>query len=112
MWKKLVLIILVLALISGFTVPTAEAGVKKKLKYLAALGLLPPPPIPAPVGVYYPPVEPYCPIPREYAPGHWETNGDLVPVPWVRVWNPSYYDQWGRWVPGHYEYRQYYGDRP
>ena len=114
MWKKLTLIILVLALISGFTVPTAEAGVKKKLKYLAALGFLSPPPIPAPVGVYSPPIEPYCPPPREYAPGHWETTREWAPGTWERVWIPGYYDHWGRWVPGHYEDRQtsgYYGDR-
>jgi hypothetical protein len=115
MWKKLTLIILVLALISGFIFPIAEAGVKKKLKYLAVLGLLPPPPIPAPVGVYSPPIMPYCPPPQEYiTPGHWETIREWVPGTWERVWIPGYYDHWKRWVPGHYEDRQtpgYYSDR-
>jgi hypothetical protein len=98
MWKKLALIILILAFISGFTVPSAEAGVKHRLKYLVALGLLPPPPVFAPIGVY--------PQPREYGSGHWEMTREWVPGAWERVWIPDHYDQWGRWVAGHYENRQ------
>jgi len=114
MWKKLALMVMVLALISGFTVPSAEAGFKKKLKYLAALGLLPPPPIPIPAGVYSPPAEPYFSPPREYVPGHWEMTREWVPGAWERVWISGHYDHWGRWVAGHYENRQtpgYYADR-
>jgi len=102
MWKKLVLMILVLSLISVFTIPSAEAGSKRLWKALALGGLLaalPPPPVfvsPAP--------EPYYSPPRhEYVPGHWEITREWVPGTWERVWIPGHYDRWGRWIPGHYE---------
>jgi hypothetical protein len=114
MWKKMALTVLVLALISVFIISPAEAGVRNRLKYLTVLGLLPPPPIPVPVGVYSPPVEPNGSAPQEYAPGHWEMIREWVPGTWERVWVPGYHNRWGRWVPGHYENRQtpgYYADR-
>lgn len=105
MWKKLALMILILALISVFTVPTAEAGSKSLLKALALGGLLavfPPPPVfvsPAPQS-YYPPPRP------EYVPGHWETTREWIPATWERIWVPTYRDRWGNWIAGHYEDRQ------
>jgi hypothetical protein len=102
MWKKLTLMILVLTLISVFTIPSVEAGSKSLLKALAFGGLLaalPPPPVfvsPAPARHYYPPRQ-------EYVPGHWEMTREWVPGTWERVWIPGQYDRWGRWVPGHYE---------
>jgi len=116
MWKKLALMILVLTLISVFTIPSAEAGSKhhRVLKALFLGGLfaaLPPPP---PV-VISPAPEPYYSPPRhEYVPGHWEMTREWVPGTWERVWIPSHYDRWGRWIPGHYEDRQtpgYYEER-
>ncbi len=113
MWKKLALMVLVLALISGFTIPPAEAGVKNRLKYLIALGLFPPP-LPS-VTVYSPAPNPYnYPTRQEYVPGHWETTREWVPESWERVWIPGHYDYWGHWVEGHYENRQtpgYYAER-
>ena len=127
MWKKLALIILVLALMSAFTIPPAEAGSKARHRWQGAgialgavalgglilhgLHTLPPPP---PVVVYSQPPEPYYPPPREYVPGHWEMTREWVPGNWERVWIPGHYDHWGRWVAGHYENRQtpgYYADR-
>ena len=84
MWKKLALMILVLALISAFTIPPAEAGSRARHRWqgagiaLGAVALgglilhgfhtLPPPP---PQVVYSPPPEPYYPPPpREFVPGH------------------------------------------
>ena len=113
MWKKLVLMILVLALISVFTIPPAEAGSKNLLKALALGGLLaalPPPPVfisPAPEHHYYPPRE-------EYVPAHWEMSREWVAGPRERVWIPAYYDRWGNRVAAHYENRQspgYYQER-
>jgi hypothetical protein len=104
MLKKLALMILVLVLISVFTIPPAEAGSKKLLKALAFGGLLAPlipPPIfvsPAPARYYYPP--------QEYIPGHWEIIREWIPGTWERVWIPGHYDRWGRWVAGHYEDHQ------
>jgi Zn-dependent protease with chaperone function len=115
MWKKLVLMVLVLALISVFTIPPAEAGSMRHrvLKALALGGLLaalPPPP----VFVSRAPEPYYYPLPREYVPGHWEMTREWVPGTWERVSIPGYYDRWGRWVAGHYENRQipgYYAER-
>ncbi len=113
MWKKLALIVLILALVSALTIPSAEAASKNFWKGLAIGGLLaalPPPPIfvsPAPERHYYPPRQ-------EYVPGHWEMTREWVPGSWERVWIPGYQDRWGRWVPGHYEDRQtpgYYEER-
>jgi hypothetical protein len=114
MWKKLALMILVLALISVFTIPSAEAGSRNRiLKALALGGLLaalPPPPVviaPAPDHHYRPPRQ-------EYVPGHWEMTREWVPGAWERVWIPGYYDRWGNRAPGHYENRQvpgYYEER-
>jgi len=115
MWKKLALMVLILALISVFTIPPAEAGSRhhRVLKALALGGLLaafPPPPVfvsRVPEPYYYPP-------PREYVPGHRETTREWVPRTWERVSIPGYYDRWGRWVAGHYENRQipgYYAER-
>ena len=114
MWKNLTLTILVLALITVFTIPTAEAGSKDVLKALALGGLfaiaaLPPPVViaPAPEHHYYPPRQ-------EYVPGHWEMTREWVPGGWERVWIPGYRDRWGRGAPGHYENRQapgYYEER-
>jgi hypothetical protein len=105
--------IMVLVLISVFTIPSAEAGSKKIFKALAFGGLfigLPPPPVivaPAPQSYHYPPRQ-------EYVPGHWETTREWVPGAWERVWIPDYRDRWGRWVAGHYEDHQtpgYYEQR-
>ena len=114
MWKKLALMVLILTLISVFTIPTAEAGSRKRILKAFALGgllaALPPPPVfmaPAP-GPYYSPPR------QEYAPGHWEITREWVPGTWERVWVPGYHDRWGRWVPGHDEDRQapgYYEER-
>ena len=113
MWKKLVLTVLVLILVCGFTIPSAEAGSKDLLKALAfgsLLAALPPPPVflsPVPDRHHYSPRE-------EYVPGHWEMTREWIPGTWERVWIPDYRDRWGRWVPGHYENRQtpgYYEER-
>ncbi len=113
MWKKLALMILVLGLISVFTIPSAEAGSKNILKALVLGGLfaaLPPPPVviaPAPERHYYPPRQ-------EYVPSHWEMTREWVPGGWERVWIPGYRDRWGNRVSGHYEDRQapgYYQER-
>jgi hypothetical protein len=115
MWKKLALMLLVLALISVFTIPSAEAESRHRrvLKALVLGGLLaalPPPPVviaPVPERHYRPPRE-------EYVPGHWEMTREWVPGTWERVWIPGYYDRWGNWVAGHYENRQapgYYEER-
>jgi hypothetical protein len=114
MWKKLALTILVLALISVFTIPSAEAGSRNRiLKALALGGLfaaLPPPPV-----VIAPAPEHHYRLPRqEYAPGRWEMTREWVPGAWERVWIPGYYDRWGNRVAGHYENRQvpgYYEER-
>jgi len=116
MWKKLALMILVLTLISVFTIPSAEAGSKhhRVLKALFLGGLfaaLPPPP---PVVISPAPELYYSPPRHEYVPGHWEMTREWVPGTWERVWIPSHYDRWGRWIPGHYEDRQtpgYYEER-
>jgi hypothetical protein len=61
MWKKLALTVLILALVSAFTTPSAEAGSETLLKALALGGLLAalgPPPIfvsPVPQAYYLPP---------------------------------------------------------
>jgi hypothetical protein len=113
MWKKLALMIFVLALISVFTIPSAEAGSKNILKALVLGGLiaaLPPPPVviaPAPEHHYRPPRQ-------EYVSGHWEMTREWVPGAWERVWIPAYHDRWGNRAPGHYENRQvpgYYEER-
>jgi hypothetical protein len=114
MWKKLAVMILVLALISAFTIPSAEAGSKDRILKALALGglfaaLLPPPVIvaPAPERHYYQPRQ-------GYVPGHWEMSREWVPGTWERVWVPGHYDRRGYWVPGHYENRQapgYYEER-
>jgi len=109
MWKKLALMILVLALISTFTIPSAEASSKDRILKALVLGgmfaaLLPPPVIiaPAPERHYYPPQQ-------EYVPGHWEMSREWVPGRWERVWIPGYQDRWGNRVPRHYENRQVSG---
>jgi len=106
MWKKLALMILVLALISTFTIPSAEASSKDRILKALVLGgmftaLLPPPVIiaPAPERHYYPPQQ-------EYVPGHWEMSREWVPGGWERVWIPGYQGRWGNRMPGHYENRQ------
>jgi len=113
MWKKLTLVILVLAFISVFTLLSAEAGSKDIWKVLAPGGLfaaLPPPPVviaPAPERHYYAPRQ-------EYVPGHWEITREWVPEAWERVWIPGYRDRWGHRVAGHYENCQvpgYYQER-
>jgi hypothetical protein len=119
MWKKLASVVLVLALLSLFTISSAHAGSKQRHRWEGAgiaLGLVtlggliahelyayPPPP---PRVVYSPPPEPYYPPPQEYVPGHWETTREWAPGTWERRWNPGYYDRWGNWVAGHYEDRQ------
>ena len=116
MWKKLATIILVLALLSLFTITPAQAGDKQRhmwqgagiaLGAFALFGLLvhqhmapPPPP-----HVLYPPPPPPPPHP-EYFPGHWEMTREWVPGTWERVWIPGHYDRWGHWMTGHYEERQ------
>ncbi len=108
MWKKLALVILVLALISVFTIPSAEAGTKDIWKALVLGGLfaalVPPPVVIAPE-----PEQHYLPPRQEYVPGHWEITREWVPGTGERVWIPGYYDRWGRWAPGHYENRQVHG---
>ena len=113
MWKKLALMILVLALISAFTIPSAEAGSKDIWKALAIGGLfaalIPPPVVIAPALEH-----PYPPPRQEYVPGHWEMTREWIPGARERVWIPGYYDRWGHRVPGHYEDRQapgYYQER-
>src|SRR4030042_3005370 len=106
MWKKLALMVLILTLISVFTIPTAEAGSRKRiLKALALGGLLaalPPPPV-----FMAPATGPYISPPRqEVLPGHWEITREWVPGTWERVWIPGNYDQWGYWVTGHYKLRK------
>jgi hypothetical protein len=116
MWKKLALMILVLALISVFTIPSAEAGsmhhrVLKALALGGLLAVLPPPP---PVFVSRAPEPYYYPLPREYVPGRWEMTREWVPGTWERMWISGHYDRWGRRVAGHYENRQtpgYYAER-
>jgi hypothetical protein len=110
----LVLMILVLAFISVFTIPPAEAGsgdrIFKALVLGGLLAALPPPPVfisPVPERHYYPPRQ-------EYLPGHWEMTREWVAGPWERVWIPGYYDRWGNRVAAHYENRQapgYYQER-
>lgn len=114
MWKKLGLMVLILALVSMITIPPAEAGSRDLLKALAISGLvaafLAPPPVivsPAPRAYYPPPRE-------EYVPGHWEMRREWVPGTRENVWVSGYHDRWGRRVPGHYEQRQspgYYEQR-
>jgi len=115
MWKKLALMVIVLALISVFTIPLAEAGSSHRvLKALVLGGLFAAFPPTPPVFVSRAPEPYYDPPPREYVPGHWETTHEWVPGTWERVWIPGHYDRWGRWVAGHYENRQtsgYYADR-
>lgn len=121
MWKKLASMVLILTLVSLFTITSAEAGSKQRhmwagagiaLGAVALGGLLahhiyvhtPPPP---PRVIYYPPPEPYYSSPPpEYVPRHWETIREWVPGTWERVWIPGHYDRWGNWVAGHYEDRQ------
>ncbi len=112
MWKKLALIVLILALVSVVTVPSAEAGSKTLLKALAIGGLLaalgPPPIFISPAPAYYPPPR------QEYVPGHWEMTREWVPGTWERIWVTGYRDRWGRPVAGHYESREtpgYYQER-
>ncbi len=114
MWKKLALMVLVLALISVFTIPSAEAGSKDVLKALALGGLFAFAALPPPVVIAPAPEHHYLPPRQEYVPGHWETTREWVPGTWERVWTPAYYDRWGHRVPGHYENRQapgYYEER-
>ncbi len=114
MWKKIALMVLVLALISVFTIPPAEAGsTHRVLKALALGGLIAAFLHPPPVIAFRAP-EPYYPPRHEYVPGRWEMTREWVPGSWERVWIPGHYDHWGRWVAGHYENRQtqgYYADR-
>jgi hypothetical protein len=106
MWKKLMLMILVLTLISVFIVPSAEAGYKSLLKVLALGGLLAAFPPPPPIVISPAPAPYYSPSRQEYVPGHWEVIREWVPGTWERVWIPGHYDRWGRRVAGHYEDRQ------
>jgi hypothetical protein len=119
MWKKLLSMILVLTLVSLFTITSAEAGSKQRNRWegigialgaMALGGLIahqirtytPPPP-----AGYYPPPEPrWGPPQPEYIPGHWEMTREWVPGTWERVWVPGHYDRWRNWVAGHYEDRQ------
>lgn len=115
MWKKLALMVLVLALIPVFTILPAEAGSTYRVLNALALGglvaaFLPPPP----VITFRAPKPYYYPLQQEYVPGHWETTREWVPGSWERVWIPGHYDHWGRWVAGHYENRQtpgFYAER-
>ena len=119
MGKKLMSMILVVALISLFAIHSAEAGSKTRHRWQGAgiaLGALvlgglavhqmatharlpqvifPPPPGPG----YFPPR-------LEWVPGHWEVTREWVPGHWERVWVPAHYDRWGNWVAGHYINRQ------
>jgi len=122
MWKKLGITILILALVSLFTITPAEAGSKTRNRWQGAaiaLGALAlggivahqiyantPPPV-----AYYPPPPPHPESYHyrhqpEYIPGHWETVRDWIPGTWERVWMPGHYDHWGNWVAGHYVERQ------
>ncbi len=121
MLKKFGITILILTMISLFTIAPAEAGSKTRhrlhgaaiaLGAVALGGLIAhqihahmPPPVPR--VVYYPPPEPYyCPPREEYVPGYWETIREWVPGTWERVWVPGHYDRYGNWIAGHYEERQ------
>jgi len=108
MWKKLALMILVLTLISVFTIPSAEAGSKHQrvLKALFLGGLFAALPPPSPVVISPAPEPHYYPPRQEYVPGHWEMTREWIPGTWERVWIPGHYDRWGHWVAGHYEDRQ------
>jgi len=122
MWKKLGITILILTLVSLFTIAPAEAGSKTRHRWQGAAialgavalgGLLAhqihahtPPPV-----AYYPPPPPqpepyYYRHQSEYVPGHWEMVREWVPGEWERVWVPGHYDRWGNWVAGHYVERQ------
>ena len=129
MWKKLGITILILALVSLFTITPAEAGSKTRNQWQGAaiaLGALAlggivahqiyantPPPV-----AYYPPPPPH-PEPYhyrhqpEYVPGHWETVREWVPGAWERVWvaghylerqTPGYYAERKAWVEGYYRH--------
>jgi hypothetical protein len=123
MRKKLGIAVLILTLVSLFTVVPVEASSKTRHRLpgaAIALGALalggfvaqqiyahtPPP------AAYYPPPPPPQPEPYysrhqpEYVPGHWETVREWIPGTWEKVWVPGYYDRWGNWVAGHYEERQ------
>ena len=130
MWKKLGITILILALVSLFTITSAEAGSKTRNRWQGAaiaLGALAlggivahqiyantPPPV-----AYYPPPPPqpepyYYRQQPEYISGHWEMVREWVPETWERVWVPGHYDRWGNRVAGHYVERQtpgYYVER-
>ncbi|MCJ7704238.1 MAG: hypothetical protein MUO28_01725, partial [Desulfobacterales bacterium] len=117
MRKKLGITILILALVSLFTITPAEAGSKTRHRWqgvaialgaVALGGLLahqiyantpppvayfPPPPLPSPQPEPY-----YYRPPAEYIPGHLETVREWVPGTWERVWVPGHYDRWGNWV--------------
>jgi hypothetical protein len=132
MMKKLGITILILTLLSLFTIHPAEAGSKTRHRWQGAAialgavalgGLIahqihaytPPPP---PVACFPPPPQPepyYCPPPRsEYVPGHWETVREWVPGTWEKVWVPGHYDRYGNWIAGHYEERRtpgYYAEK-
>lgn len=54
---------------------------------------------PAPVPVYYPPVYPRpFPAYRHHRPAY------RAYPPCARVWTPGYYDPYGNWVFGYYQY--------
>jgi hypothetical protein len=125
MWKKLISIVLVFALVSLFAVASAEAGSKQRNMWKGAgialgavtLGAMAyklythTHPAQPPQVIYYPPPEPRYyppppPPPPGYVPGHWETTREWVPGTWERVWVPEHYDSCGNWIAGHYEDRQ------
>lgn len=121
MLKKLGITILILTLISLFTIATAEARSKTRHRWQGAAialgavalgGLIAHQIHTRPPVAYYPPLPPPQPEPYDYRhqpdyiPGYWETVREWVPGHWERVWVPGYYDRWGNWVAGHYEERQ------
>lgn len=56
-------------------------------------------PSPAPARVYYPPVHPYPAPVRVYYPPVYRAY-----PPCAQVWTPGYYDPYGNWIFGYYQY--------
>jgi hypothetical protein len=113
MLKKISSIIMVLTLVSIFTITSAEAGSRQQ-GFLTGAGIalgamalggmmahqLYASPLPPPA-VYSPP-----PPRVQYVPGHWEVSRDWVSGNRERIWIPDYRDRRGNWIAGHYEDRQ------